>query len=197
MFCPTKNSCEKYCADFYLLLGELIRKYSSNPAKEAENDETIESMKENFSTPNLFEFVSKGRIAFHHSGINFTERYSIEDLFKNYRLIKVIFCTSTLAAGVNLPAKRVIIASLKQGNQSLLSSISYKQMVGRAGRFGFDTEADSYICIPKSRVFSDKKAALNLMNKNKIESIKSCFDIEKKGLSRIILDSIGTELVEN
>ena len=70
-------------------------------------------------------------------------------------------------------------------------------MVGRAGRYGFDIEADSYICIPKSKVFNEKKAAFDLMNKDKMEYIKSCFANEKKGLSRIILDSIGTQLVLN
>ena len=70
-------------------------------------------------------------------------------------------------------------------------------MVGRAGRYGFDLQADSYLCIPKTRVFNDKKAALDLLNKDKMEYIKSCFDAEKKGLSRIILDSVGTQIVSN
>ena len=49
----------------------------------------------------------------------------VEELYKKQRLIKVIFCTSTLAAGVNLPAKRVIIVGMKQG-LSDLTAITYK-----------------------------------------------------------------------
>lgn len=49
-------------------------------------------------------------------------------------------------------------------------------MVGRAGRYGFDLKADSYLCVPKTRVFNDKKFALDLLNKDKMEYIKSCFD---------------------
>jgi len=66
-------------------------------------------------------------VAYHHSGLSLEEREISEQLFKN-NLLKVLFCTSTLAAGVNLPAGRVIITSTKlpgPGNQ-LLSSIQYK-----------------------------------------------------------------------
>ena len=68
----------------------------------------------------------EGWVAFHHSRLSYQERQIIEQLYKKEKLIKVIFCTSTLAAGVNLPSKRVIISSLKQGTTQYLSSITYK-----------------------------------------------------------------------
>ncbi len=108
-------------------------------------------------------------MAFHHSGLQAEEREIIEELFKQ-RIIKVIFCTSTLAAGVNLPAKRVIITYLSNTSGYELNAIQYKQMVGRAGRYGFDTEADSILLI---KDIKEKDRALQMLQ-NSLESISSC-----------------------
>ena len=167
-----------------------FEKMNANPNKE----KTLQ-FKDNFENKPLFKHILYGGIGFHHSGLQIIERQTVEDFFKS-GLIKVIFCTSTLAAGVNLPAKRVIIAGLRQGISNL-TSIMYKQMVGRAGRYGFDTEADSYIVIPKNRAYVDRKEVLALLKKENLEYIKSSFSNEKQGLARIILDSIGTKLVRD
>ena len=64
-------------------------------------------------------------LAFHHSGLGLDERLIAEHLFKK-RLLKTLFCTTTLATGVNLPAKRVAIASCKMGAGQQLSTAQYK-----------------------------------------------------------------------
>jgi replicative superfamily II helicase len=63
-------------------------------------------------------------IAFHHSGLDPTQRSLIEDAFRASTL-HTICCTPTLSTGVNLPASVVIIRSTKFGDESL-SSEMYK-----------------------------------------------------------------------
>lgn len=67
-------------------------------------------------------------------GLTIEEREEIEFLFRNDSL-KILVSTSTLSSGVNLPAHRVIIIS-SANSHIPLTSITYKQMVGRAGRQG-------------------------------------------------------------
>jgi replicative superfamily II helicase len=131
------------------------------------------------------DFIAVG-VAYHHSGLSMEERELTEHMFKQ-GFVKVLFCTSTLAAGVNLPAKRVIITSTKVGQGEDLPTSSYKQMIGRAGRLGFDTEADSILIAP------DRNTGLRITTQ-KLDRIESQLSQKKRGLSRILLEAIGIGL---
>lgn len=87
--------------------------------------------------------------AFHHAGLFPEHRRIVEQAFKD-RLLKVISATPTLAAGVNLPARRVVIGSLLRydsnfGGQTPVSILEYKQMCGRAGRPAYDKFGEAVI----------------------------------------------------
>ncbi len=82
----------------------------------------------------------KNGTAFHHAGIIHKQRILIEDSFKD-GLIKVIVATPTLAAGVNLPSRVVIIRDVRRymgGESNYIPVLEYKQQVGRAGRPKYD-----------------------------------------------------------
>ncbi len=90
-------------------------------------------------------------VSFHHAGLRNSLREITENLFKEGSL-KIICATPTLAAGVNLPAFRVIVHSTYRHSENGMLPIpvkEYVQMSGRAGRLGFDSEGES-ILIAKS-----------------------------------------------
>jgi len=91
--------------------------------------------------------------AFHHAGLLSYQREIVESGFRERR-IRVICATPTLSAGVNLPARRVIIKGMRRyesGTGNVLIGVGeYKQMAGRAGRPGLD-EFGEAIILSKSR----------------------------------------------
>jgi helicase len=95
----------------------------------------------------LADLVRSG-VAFHHAGLVAAHRRLIEDGFRRKR-IKVIAATPTLAAGVNLPARTVIISSTRRYSSTYglydISVLEYKQMAGRAGRPRFDKVGEAVL----------------------------------------------------
>ena len=92
--------------------------------------------------------VKKG-VAFHHAGLNQSCRQIIENEFRK-GTIKLLSSTPTLAAGVNLPARRVVISNINRYNAKVganrpISVLEYKQLCGRAGRPQYDKYGESII----------------------------------------------------
>jgi helicase len=106
----------------------------------------------------LAECVRHG-VAFHHAGLLNEQRKVVEDAFRQ-GMIRVVVATPTLAAGVNLPARRVIIKSYRRfdGYSKPIKVLEYKQMAGRAGRPGMDEWGEAVVIARKE---SDKDFVLN------------------------------------
>lgn len=85
---------------------------------------------------------------FHNADLTLKQRLELEKRFKGKDL-RVIVATSTLAWGLNLPARRVIITGVHRG-LDIVENYDIWQMVGRAGRPRFDPVGDAYILIPES-----------------------------------------------
>ena len=96
----------------------------------------------------LAALIKKG-VAFHHAGLNPYCRQAVESEFRSGR-IKLLAATPTLAAGVNLPARRVVISNISRYNARIgankpISVLEYKQLCGRAGRPQFDEYGEAII----------------------------------------------------
>ena len=87
-------------------------------------------------------------IAFHHAGLTAEQRHYVETNFRN-RNLKVIVATPTLAAGINLPARRVIVRDTTRfeasSGNSPIPVMEIKQMCGRAGRPGLDPYGEAVL----------------------------------------------------
>lgn len=86
--------------------------------------------------------------AYHHAGVNKTLRDTAEMLFR-MGILRLVIATGTLALGVHMPCKSVVIF----GDSPFLNSLEYHQMSGRAGRRGFDNEGNViFASLTKKRI---------------------------------------------
>ncbi|MFC0626752.1 DEAD/DEAH box helicase [Kribbella deserti] len=92
------------------------------------------------------EALSRG-IAAHHAGMLAAFKECVEELFAR-GLIKVVFATETLALGINMPARTVVLEKLSKWNGETHADITpgeYTQLTGRAGRRGIDVEGHAVV----------------------------------------------------
>jgi helicase len=138
--------------------------YAKKMAERMREDEELVQAAEAVATEEtvgqrLAPCIRKG-IAFHHAGLVEEQRRTVERYFKQ-RKIRCIFATPTLAAGVNLPAKRVIVKDLYRyddGYNAPLPVMEVKQMMGRAGRPGYDQMGEAILF---SRNYSDMQRIID------------------------------------
>ncbi|MFA5060495.1 MAG: DEAD/DEAH box helicase [Candidatus Omnitrophota bacterium] len=134
--------------------------------------------------------------AFHHAGLKPGQRKLIENSFKK-NLIKVICSTPTLAAGVNLPARRAIIRDCKRYEAGIgaayIPAFEYKQCAGRAGRPKYDEYGEAVII---AKTFSESSALFDRYINAKTEPVISKLDNES-ALRMHILSSIAAGYVHD
>jgi ATP-dependent RNA helicase HelY len=104
---------------------------------------------EDLATLGYFEWLSglERGVASHHAGMLPAFKEVVEELFLQ-KLVKVVFATETLALGINMPARTVVLERLDKYNGEGRVQITpgeYTQLTGRAGRRGIDTEGHSVI----------------------------------------------------
>ncbi|NHJ40851.1 MAG: DEAD/DEAH box helicase [Asgard group archaeon] len=142
-------------------LGIIVEKYLTK--KEKQNlEKLMKSVKKELPEltsidQRLFSCLERG-VAFHNAGLSSIQRRIVERGFKD-RVIKCIVATPTLAAGVNIPAQRVIIRDLWRYDPNFgmhpIPILEYKQQAGRAGRPRYDKFGDA-ITIAKNEAQKDE-----------------------------------------
>lgn len=85
---------------------------------------------------------------FHNADLDKSTRVKVEKAFKSDKELKVIVATSTLAWGLNLPARRVIVLGVHRGLEEV-ATYDIWQMIGRSGRPGYDPVGDAYVLLPE------------------------------------------------
>lgn len=96
--------------------------------------------------PKLKQMLVRG-VGVHHAGVLPKHKEIVETLF-NRKLVPFVICTETLAAGINLPARSVVLSTLlkgKHGEKKLVAPSIAHQIFGRAGRPQFDTRGYVYV----------------------------------------------------
>ena len=142
-------------------IAKLFRKHGVKVEKEVLEEKANELIEEEPSSHLAQELASVLRcgVAFHHAGLSHRMRALVEDLFRK-RFLLALTATPTLAAGVNLPARRVIIASYMRydsmvGYSRPISTMEFKQMAGRAGRPDYDEIGEAFL-IARSKTEAKK-----------------------------------------
>lgn len=90
--------------------------------------------------PELLQLYSRG-IAFHHAGLHVSLKALVEELYEA-KLVKILYCTSTFALGINMPARSVAFDGLRKYDGRAVNPLTvrgFMQKAGRAGRRGMDT----------------------------------------------------------
>ncbi|XP_072178198.1 DNA polymerase theta-like [Diadema setosum] len=210
IFCPTKNWCEKLCEtvarEIYRLHQGQLPTGNTGFTKASQmlpvklDQRALRDVWEQLRrtpvsiNPVLRKTVPYG-VAYHHAGLTFDERDIIEGAFRQ-GFLKILVATSTLSSGVNLPARRVIIRSL-MFNRKVIDPLTYKQMIGRAGRKGVDTEGESIlVCKPSEREKASK------LIRSQLPAVQSCLvkrsgDDLSNSLKRAILEVIASSVASS
>ncbi|NXY14257.1 HELQ Helicase, partial [Atrichornis clamosus] len=185
IFCPTKKNCENVAS---MVCKYLKKEFRAHREKEKQDlIKNLKSIGNGTVCPVLKQTIPFG-IAYHHSGLTNDERKSIEEAYSS-GVLCLLACTATLAAGVNLPARRVILRAPYVANDFLKKN-QYKQMIGRAGRAGIDSAGESILIVQEK----DKHLVQDLVN-SPLENCYSNLLLElTKGMQSLLLSLVGLKI---
>jgi superfamily II RNA helicase len=126
-------------------------------------------------------------IAYHHAGLHVQLKGLVEQLYE-MRLIKLLFCTSTFALGINMPARTVVFHSLKKfdGTAVLpLPTRGFMQKAGRAGRRGMD-EVGHVVLRMDPDEYPELAPIIERYRKQQYEPVRSSFSLSWNSIVNLL-----------
>lgn len=149
-------------------------------------DEFARSDSGNALEPELRGLYERG-IAFHHAGLHVQLKALVEELYEA-KLIKVLYCTSTFALGINMPARSTVFDALrKYDGHSLrpLTTREFMQKAGRAGRRGMDTVGHVVIRLDHKE-WPDASGQLQSYLRGEPEPVRSNFSLSFNSIANLL-----------
>ena len=134
VYCNGKNKAIDFAREFSNLLPESGDKDLEDLSRDIRNEVHGEYY--------LTEIIKKG-VAYHIGYLPASIRMRIEDLFRKGK-ITIMFCTSTLLEGVNLPADNLFITDFKI-NRSMMTPVDFRNLIGRVGRIRFNLYGNVFL----------------------------------------------------
>ncbi|KAK8860769.1 hypothetical protein M9Y10_012435 [Tritrichomonas musculus] len=207
IFCFSQQMCEELATN---LLGlELLTKKEKNHVVGFCRKALMRLNKEDRSLPQIstiFSLLEVG-VAVHHGGVLPIVKEIVEILLAE-GYVKVLFCTSTFAMGINVPARSCAFVSMKKYNGKIITDLTpneYVQMSGRAGRRGLDTVGTSIIIcwgeIPKTEylrtLMNGKVEALQSQFKLKFNMILNLLRVKDIKMVDILRRSLSANLIQS
>lgn len=186
IFCSSRQGCESDAR----LISRVMPQVDELDAYSLERRTDLLGELRSLSTgldPVLAETIPAG-VAFHHAGMTTEERDLVSTAYDG-GVLKVIVATCSLAAGINLPARRVILHNARMG-RDLVGPSMLRQMRGRAGRKGKDEIGETYLCCRKG----DLEDVVELMHAD-LPQVTSGLTTDKHRIQRALLEVVSIRLV--
>ncbi|CAB4266528.1 unnamed protein product [Prunus armeniaca] len=190
IFCSSRKGCESTARHVSRFLKKFSVNIRSDDSEFKDVTLAIDALRRCPAglDPVLEETLPAG-VAYHHAGLTVEEREIVETCYRR-GLVRVLTATSTLAAGVNLPARRVIFRQPRIG-RDFIDGTRYRQMAGRAGRTGIDTKGESVlICKPE-----EIKRIMGIINETCLP-LRSCLSEDMNGMTHAILEVVAGGMVQ-
>jgi len=161
----------------------------SKPVNDTELMEFAQEIREQIHPDYYLAYTVERGVAFHIGHMPPNIRIRIEELFrKENGGISVIFCTSTLLEGINMPADNLFITDYRNGNHPL-SDVEFRNLMGRAGRLQYSLYGNAFlICLKDEEILPQSYTELlQSVIKNQTLSVSDLNDETKQ----YIVDSLA------